>query len=402
MTSRPAGRRTIGSLAVFGGTPAFTETLHVGRPYVGNPERILARLRAVLESGRLTNDGPCVRELESRIAARLGVAHCVATCSGSIALQLLLRARGVAGDVIVPAFTFVATVHALQWLGLTPIFADIDAATHQVDPRSIAARFTSRTDAILGVHLWGSACDADALHALAADQRVALLFDAAHAFASSHRGRMIGGCGDAEAFSFHATKFFHTVEGGAVTTNDGDLAARVRLMRDHGFRGPDTVVGLGVNGKMSEICAAVGLALLEDVDQLIALNKAHHARYAGALAEMPGVRILSHDDGSNHQYVVAEIDQRAGIERDTLLRVLHAERVRARRYFYPGAHRMQPYASRPADARVALPRTDAACARVLCFPTGAAVSGDDIDRICDLVRFAAAHGAEIQHRLRMA
>lgn len=401
MTSNLAGAaRTVGALALFGGTPAFAQPLHVGRPHVGDPERILSRLRTVLDSGWLTNDGPCVRELEARIAERLGVAHCVATCNGSIALQLALRARGVDGEVIVPAFTFVATVHALEWLGLTPVFADIDTATHQLDPLSVTDRLTARTAAILGVHLWGSPCDVDALQQIAGAHRLALLFDAAHAFASSYRGRMIGNGGDAEVFSFHATKFFHTVEGGAVTTNDADLAARVRLMRDHGFSGPDTVVRLGLNGKMNELSAAVGLTLLDDVDGLIALNRAHHARYAAGLGDTPGVRILPHDEGSNHQYVVAEMDGRHGVERDVFLRVLQAENVRARRYFHPGVHRMEPYASRPATARAPLPNTEAACRRVLCLPTGSAVSLDDIDRICALMRFVIAHGAEITQRLR--
>lgn len=403
MTSSSAATRSVASLALFGGKPAFLDTLHVGRPHVGDSERILTRLRQVFESHWLTNDGPCVQELESRIAERLGVAHCLATCNGSTALQLALRARRMHGEVIVPSFTFVATVHALHWLGLTPIFADIDASTHQVDPDSVAALVTARTGGILGVHLWGSPCDVDALTTIATERHIGLVLDAAHAFASAYRGRMIGSFGDAEVFSFHATKFFHTVEGGAVTTNNDGLAERIRQLRDHGFVGADTVVGVGINGKMNELSAAVGLTLLDDVDALVEVNKRHHARYRQGLADLPGVRTLSHDQRSNHQYVVLEVDAaEAGIERDMLLRVLHAENVRARRYFYPGAHRMGPYAASPGGAGLCLPLTEAVCARVLCLPTGASVSPGQVDRVCELVRFAVEHGAEIRRRLEAA
>lgn len=396
--------RTVGGLALFGGPPVFAETLHVGRPHLGDTRRILDRLQRVLDSHWLTNDGPSVRALETRIAERLGVAHCVATCNGSVALQLALRARDLQGEVIVPAFTFVATVHALTWLGLTPVFADIDPRTHQVDPRAVAAQIGARTCAILGVHLWGSACDVAELDALAAAHGLDLLFDAAHAFGSVRDAEAgqhcIGGFGAAEAFSFHATKFFHTVEGGAVTTNDGALAERIRRLRDHGFAGPDTVVGLGTNAKMNELSAAVGLVLLDDIDVLLALNRAHHLQYRRELGDIRGVRLIEHDAGANHQYVVLEIDHaETGIARDTLMRALHAENVRVRRYFHPGAHRMEPYASNPRYANRALPHTEAACARVLCLPTGAPVTADDVARVCELIRFIVAHGAEITQRV---
>jgi dTDP-4-amino-4,6-dideoxygalactose transaminase len=174
-------------------------------------------------------------------------------------------------------------------------------------------------------------------------------------------------------------------------------------MRDHGFSGPDTVVRLGLNGKMDELSAAVGLALLNDVDELIAVQKRHHARYRDGLRDLPGVHVLVPDADTNHQYVVVEIDgHETGVERDTLMRVLRAENVHARRYFYPGVHRMEPYASSRQYAGLVLPRTEAVCGRVLCLPTGAAVSADDIDQVCERIRFVVAHGREIEQRLGVA
>lgn len=390
-------------LAIFGGPPAFAEPLHVGRPALGDRRALLARLEAVLDRGWLTNDGPCVRELEQRLAARLGVRHCVAICNGTTALQIAARACDLAGEVIVPAFTFIATAHALTWLGLTPVFADVDPRTGTLDPAAVEALITPYTTGIVGVHLWGRACDVERLAALARRHRLALLFDAAHAFGCSHRGRAIGGFGDAEVFSFHATKLFHTLEGGAITTNDDALAARARLLRNFGFAGYDRVVSLGINGKLHEVAAAVGLALLERFDDLVAVNRRNYHRYRAALADVPGLTLLAYDEQerSTYPYIVVRVDAAAaGVGRDTLLQILHAEGVLARRYFFPGCHRMAPYAARP--PRRPLPVTERLAAEVLVLPTGPAIDPAAIDTIAALLRLAVAHGPQLARRLGAA
>src|SRR2546425_264423 len=193
-------------LAIFGGAPAFEEPRHVGAPNLGNRERLLERIGAAYDRRWLTNEGPLVKEFERRVADVSGVEHCVAVSSGTTGLQLLARAPELTGEVIVPSFTFVATAHALAWLGLKPVFCEVDPDTHTLDPNMLPALVTPRTSAIVGVHLWGRPCEIDELGEFAANRRLALLFDAAHAIGCSYRGRSIGAFGDGSVFSSHATK----------------------------------------------------------------------------------------------------------------------------------------------------------------------------------------------------
>jgi dTDP-4-amino-4,6-dideoxygalactose transaminase len=400
-----ASKRSPADLALLGGTPAFTEPLHVGRPNLGDREAFLARIHDILDRRWFTNNGPDVQEFERRIAAFTGTRHCIAVCNATIGLELVTRALGMDGEVIVPAFTFVATAHALQWQGVTPVFCDVDPETHNLDPVAAEALVTPRTTGIVGVHVWGRPCAVEALGALARRRGLKLVYDAAHAFACSHGGRMIGGFGDAEVFSFHATKFLNCFEGGAITTNDDDLARRVRLMKNFGFSGYDNVVHPGTNGKMTEVCAAMGLSSLERVDEIIEVNRRHQARYRDGLRDVPGVSVLTYDprERSNLQYVVLEVDEsRAGLDRDALVRLLHAENVLARRYFHPGVHEMEPYRSRDPHAGERLPQTTRLCRRVMTLPNGTAVTEADVDTVCALVRFAVEHAAELRGPLAAA
>ncbi|OLE44310.1 MAG: aminotransferase class I/II-fold pyridoxal phosphate-dependent enzyme [Bacillati bacterium ANGP1] len=390
-------KTTLAELAILGGPPAFVEPLHVGRPNIGDRARFLERVGEMLDRRWLTNDGPFVKEFEGRVAALLGVRHCVATCNGTLALELTIRALGLRGEVIVPSFTFVATAHALQWHGIRPVFADVDPRTHTLDPEQVERAVTPQTSAILGVHVWGRPCAVDALTAIAKKHRLRLVFDSAHAFACSYQGTLLGRFGDAEILSFHATKFFHTVEGGAVVTNDEDLAQRLRLMRNFGFAGYDTVLTLGINGKMNEMCAAMGLSNLEQLDDIISTNLRNYTHYRRGLANVPGVSLVTYDarERCNYQYIVLEVDEgRAGLERDDLLEVLRAENVLARRYFYPGVHRMEPY--RTLYPQPPLPGTQLLAARVLSLPTGASISPDDINAVCGIIALAVTHAAEVR------
>jgi dTDP-4-amino-4,6-dideoxygalactose transaminase len=192
----------VNELAILGGAPAFAEPQHVGRPNVGDRDALLRRINDMLDLRWFTNNGPYVRELEERIAALVGVRHCILVSSGTTALELTIRATGMTGEAIVPAYTFVATAHALQWLGLTPVFCDIDRRTHNLDPARLERLLTPRTSGIIGVHLWGRPCAVEALADIAARRNLVLLFDAAHGFGCSHGTRMIGSFGRAEIFSF--------------------------------------------------------------------------------------------------------------------------------------------------------------------------------------------------------
>jgi dTDP-4-amino-4,6-dideoxygalactose transaminase len=395
-------KRTLAELAVFGGAPAFPEPLHVGRPNIGDRQRLLDRLTDILDRRWLTNNGVYVQEFEAKIAALVGVKHCIAICNATIALELTIMALGLSGEVIVPSFTFVATCHALRWRQITPMFCDVEPGRHTLDPGSVRRRITPRTTGILGVHVWGGACDVDGLTAIAREHDLKLVFDAAHAFGGSYRGRMIGQFGDAEVFSFHATKFLNSFEGGAVVTNDDALAHRIRLMKNFGFSGYDTVVQLGTNGKMSEVSAAMGLTSLECMDEFIAVNRRHHEQYQAELAGIPGLRLLTYDEHerANYQSDVLEIDEtQTMISRDMLVTLLARENVLARRYFYPGCHRMEPYRTDDPRAGLVLPTTERLVERVLTLPTGTAIGKAEIGEVCQIIRLALAHGSEVSRRV---
>lgn len=367
-----SGKKIMGEagLTIHGVPPAFLQPLHVGQPNIINRDKFLAGVTRALDNRWLTNNGPLVQEFERRVADQLGVKHCVAMCNGTIALEIAIRALGLTGEVIVPSWTFVATAHALYWQGITPIFADIDPATHNLDPAAVRRMITPRTSGIIGVHLWGRAAPVDELQAIANEHGLKLMFDAAHAFGSSYQGRSIGQFGACEVFSFHATKSFNTMEGGAVTTNDDELAEAMRLMRNFGFKGYDNVVHPGTNGKMIEVCAAMGLANLDGFDELVETNRRNHATYKQALTDIPGISLLDYAlaERNNYHYIVLEVGDKCPVNRDAIIAALHAENVLARKYFWPGCHGMQPYRDLFPHAGLMLPNTIDVAKRVVVLP----------------------------------
>lgn len=396
-------KRCVSDLALFGGPPAFAEPVHVGRPNIGNAQELSRYLADILERRWLTNNGPVVQCFESRVEGLLGVKHCVAVCNATLGLQVLGRALGLTGEVVMPAFTFVATAHAFNWIGLEPVFCDVSADSHNIDPDEADALVSPRTSALIGLHCWGQPCDAVRLGELGARRGLSVLFDAAHAFGCSLGQRMVGNYGNAEVFSFHATKFVNSFEGGAVTTNDDRLAAEVRLLINFGFSGYDSVVSCGTNAKMSEIHAAMGLVSLDAMAAIVRANRDNHLCYARNLSHFNGVRLLRYPENAanNYQYVVAEIDPvLTSIARDDLLAVLHAEGVLARRYFYPGCHRMAPYASRGGSQRRPLPNTERLVQRVLVLPSGTAMTTESITQVTELLDFCIRHGEEISSLVR--
>jgi dTDP-4-amino-4,6-dideoxygalactose transaminase len=380
-------KKTLNDLAFFGGSIAFDEIRHVGGPNVGDRSRLMDRINDLLDRRWLTNNGPYVEEFERRIAQTVGVKHCVAMCNATVALEITVRALALTGEVIVPSMTFIATAHALFWQHLTPVFCDIETDSFTLDPDRIEELVTPSTSAILGVHLWGRPCRIDKLVELAQKYDLELIFDAAHAFGCSWNGRMIGGFGVAEVFSFHATKFLNTFEGGAVVTHDDDLAAKLRVMKNFGFAGYD---------------AAMGLTGLESLDEFIVSNCGNYQQYCDELSDLNGVTLPAYDSTqkNNYQYVVLLIDDHlTGISRDQLMDLLWAENVRARRYFYPGCHRMQPYHFLFPLAGKKLPITEDLLQRLLLLPTGTTISTQDISKICQIIRFAVSHGEEIKQRM---
>lgn len=375
-------------LALYGAPPAFAQPLHVGRPNIGDRTAFMQRLDQILDNQWLTNNGPMVQEFEHELARGLGVKHCVAMCNGTIALEIAIRALKLDGEVIVPSWTFVATAHALYWQGITPVFADIDPATHNLDPAAVRRMITPRTSGIIGVHLWGRAAPVKELQDIADDHGLKLMFDAAHAFGSTYRGKRIGRFGACEVLSFHATKAFNAFEGGAVVTNDDELADTMRLMRNFGFSGYDNVIHPGTNGKMVEVCAAMGLVNLLSQDAVIATNRKNYELYRAALANVPGVSLLAYDpsEQNSYHYVVVEVAIDCPARRDDIVAALHAENILARKYFWPGVHKMQPYRDLFPHSCLMLPNTEQVAESVIILPSGTTLPEHAISTIADVIR----------------
>jgi dTDP-4-amino-4,6-dideoxygalactose transaminase len=391
------------NLAIFGGTSAFMEKFYVGRPNIGNRENLLARFNDILDRKWLSNNGLYVQEFEQKIAQMLGVKHCIAICNGTIALEIAIRALELSGEVIIPSFSFIATAHALQWQEITPIFCDIDPQTHSIDPQKVEMMITPRTSGIIGVHVWGQPCNIERLTELSSKHGLKLMFDASHALGCSYQNKMIGGFGELEVFSFHATKFINSFEGGAIVTNNDELAAKIRLMKNFGFSGFDNVIYIGTNGKMTEIAAAMGITSVESLGDFIAINRRNYEQYKNGLEKIAGVSLLNYNrhEQCNYQYIVLEVNEEiTKISRDQLMNVLHAENVIARRYFYPGCHRMQPYRSYFPHAGLLLPETEKLAERILILPTGTSVTTKDIEKITQIIQFVISNALEIKQKLQ--
>ncbi len=355
----------------------------LGTPNIGDPEAFQARVAGMLDRAYLSNGGPLCQEFESRLADSLGVGHCIAVCNATVGLEIAAVALGLTGEVILPSFTFVATAHAMRWVGLTPVFCEIDPRTHNLDPARLEELVTERTSAILGVHCWGRPCDTDAIADVAARHGLRVFYDASHAIFCTRRGKPIGGFGDLEVFSFHATKFLNTFEGGAITTNDPELAARVRSLRNFGLRSPEETIGVGTNGKMSEVSAAMGLTNLESIDAFYEANRRNHEVYHSELSECEGIHVTEYpdDERNNRQYVIVEV-----CDRDRVWEGLKQRGIGSRRYFYPGVHQLEPYAGSGQFQRIPLPETEALCERVLALPTGIRVTEEQIREVCSAIR----------------
>ena len=365
------------------------EKLFVGKPNIGKREVFLRRVNEVLDRGWLSNDGPVLREFEQRIAEIINVKHAVAMCNATAAIEIACHALGLKGEVIVPSYTFIATAHALQWQGIAPVFADMDPSTPKIDPSQIEHLITPKTTGIIGVHVWGRGCDTEAIEGVAAKYKLKVMYDSSHAFGCSRNGKNIGTFGECEVFSFHATKFINSLEGGAVTTNNTELAEKLRLMRNFGFVDFDKVTYLGINGKMNEISAAMGLTNLESMEHIVAINRRNYLEYKVGLTSVSGINLIEYDlnEKNNFQYIVLEVDpEKCPRQRDEIVKALHAENVIARKYFWPGCHGMEPYRSQWPDISQNLKQTEKIAAKVVVLPTGLAVGVGEIRKICSQLK----------------
>ena len=374
-------------LAINGAIPAFKNPLHVGSPWIGDTRIFHQYIDDIFQSNRLTNDGPLVQELEKRIAEIHDVKHCLAICNGTTALQIAIKALDLTGEVIVPSFTFIATVHATSWLGLTPVFADINPDTHNIDPESIRSRITKKTTGIIPVHLWGRAVPVEELQSIADEYNLKIICDAAHAFACSYKDKMIGNFGDCEVLSFHTTKFFNTFEGGAILTNNDELAEKIDSMRNFGFNEERNVIYSGYNGKMTEVCAAMGLVNLENIVATIQQHLRIYEFYRNELTNFDSLNIINYnnENKNNYQYIVIEVQDDSPVSRNQIIDVLHAENIIARKYFWPCCHRYDVFKELYKNNNSLL-NSEKLSEKVIVLPAGPEIDLDQAQTIIDILK----------------
>ena len=371
--------------AVLGGEPAFPHGMPLARPRIANPAALARELERIVSGETLTN-GPTVRRLEERAAEYLGVSHCVAVASCTAGLMLVLRAAEVTGDVIIPSFTFAATAHAVVWNGLRPVFADVDAQTLTLAPEAVERTVGVRVSAILATHLYGAPCDVEGLSSVASRNGIALFFDAAHGFGARREETMVGGFGAAEVFSLTPTKTLIAAEGGIIATNDDLLAERCRIGRNYGNPGDYDCRFVGLNGRMSELHAAVALASFEDLEERISRRNELAGTFRKVLGEIPGVRfpLVRDIDRSTYKDLSILVDElEFGLSADALAEALAAEGIETRRYYSPPVHRMRAYRSTASGAE--LPVTDAAAREALSLPLWTEMTEGHVERIGEAV-----------------
>lgn len=329
-------------------------------------------LRKAYGAHMLTNQGPIHQELEERLRVRFDVPHLRLMANGTLAIQLAIRALGVKGKVITTPFSYVATTSAILWEGCEPVYADIDPRTCCIDPAAIEAAITPGVTAILATHVYGIPCDVEAIDVIAKKYGLKVIYDAAHAFDVNHKGRSILQWGDASTLSFHATKLFHTVEGGAVVLKDPAADEHLRLLRSFGHLGDDHFT-LGMNAKMSEVHAAMGMAVLPHVEGIIAGRKRIVEAYDRALAHVVGRPEIPKDVTYNYAYYPVQF--RDLEQREHVLATLAAQGIHGRRYFHPSLDEL-PYVT-----AVPCPRSREAAQRTLCLPLYPELTPSDTERI---------------------
>jgi dTDP-4-amino-4,6-dideoxygalactose transaminase len=370
-------------------TPA-PKPIHVTQPDLPPLADFLPYLEQIWDSKVLTNGGPFHRRLEAALCERLGVQHVALMTNATIGLVTALQSLRITGEVITTPYSFVATAHSLLWNGIKPVFVDIDPVTLNLDPHRIEAAITPHTTAILPVHCYGNPCDTEAIQRIADQYNLKVIYDAAHAFGVSRHGHGVLGHGDLSVLSFHATKVFNTFEGGAIVCPDARSKQRIDHLKNFGFVNEVTVVAPGINGKMSEFNAALGLLQLQRVDAAIARRREIDALYRRLLAGIEGLRCLQRPAGtvSNHAYFPVLVEPGFALSRDALYEHLRAHGVHGRRYFYPLISEFPMYRGLPSAAAGNLPIAHAAAAQVICLPIYPALTDTDVQRVAALIETA--------------
>ena len=373
----------------------FKNPIYVARPRLPPLEKYQARLEKIWASAWLANNGAQHQELEKALSRLLGSPHLSLFNNGTIGLMLGCKALGLKGEVITTPFTFPATAHVLSWNHITPVFADIDPDSLTLSPKTIEPLITAQTSGILGVHVYGIPCDVQGIENLARPRGLKVIYDGAHAFATTINGQPIAAFGDMTMYSFHATKLFHTAEGGALAVQDPALKQRIELLKNFGIKNEEEVILPGINGKMNELQAALGLSLLDELAEERSRRAEIAAIYKQRLETIEGLRLIQMPAGvtNSYQYQVVRINAAiTGVSRDALHEKLKTFNLITRKYFYPLCSQYSCYQHLPSAAAKQLPNAHRVASEVLTLPLFGALTDEEVHRICDVIAYCLQGG----------
>ncbi|CDM68823.1 DegT/DnrJ/EryC1/StrS aminotransferase [Clostridium bornimense] len=355
--------------------------INVTKTFLPDIKKYNNYVKDIFESGWITNNGKYLGELEKRLEEYLEVKNLVLVSNGTLALQLAYKLLGVKGEAITTPFSFVATASSLIWEGIDPIFADIDEESFCIDPSKIEDKITNSTKAIVPVHVFGNCCDVERIDYIAKKYNLSVIYDAAHAFGVNYKGKSLLEYGDISVLSFHATKIFHTIEGGALIINDDELYKRAKLMINFGIQGPEDIQCLGINAKMNEFQAVMGLSILDNINELIEERKEIYEYYVNKLSCVEGVALQKIHDCLHYNYSYFSI---VFISEKILLKVmeeLNKNEIYPRRYFYPSLNKLS-YLNKKDQC----PISEKISERILCLPIYPGITTKEQELIIDIVK----------------
>lgn len=364
------------------------DVITVTSPLLPDLEEFHELLKQIWDKKWITNNGSFHKQLEKELAEYLGVPYVSLFTNGTLPLLTALQALRITGEVITTPYSFVATTHCIWWNGCKPVFVDIDPITGNLDPDKIEAAITPQTSAIMPVHVYGTPCDTTRIQEIADKYGLKVIYDAAHAFGVKVNGESILNKGDLSTLSFHATKVFNTLEGGAMIMQDETTKKRIDYLKNFGFAGETEVVAPGINSKMDEVRAAYGILNLRQVDKAIEARHQVALQYREALQSVEGIRFIEDTPGvaHNHSYFPIFIDEeKYGITRDELYFSMKEKNINSRRYFYPLISEFSTYRMLPSAAKENLPNAHKMANAVICLPMHASLSQDDIDRVLESI-----------------
>ncbi|MFZ6744162.1 DegT/DnrJ/EryC1/StrS family aminotransferase [Undibacterium sp. JH2W] len=364
-----------------------TSSIYVTQPVLPALEEFMPYLEKIWANKILTNSGPFHHELEQALCEYLGVKHLCLFANATIALITALQSLRINGEVITTPYSFVATAHSLLWNGIKPVFVDIDPVTFNLDADKIEAAITPQTSAIMPVHCYGRPCDVDRIQKIADNYGLKLIYDAAHAFGVQYHGNSLLNFGDLSILSFHATKVFNTFEGGAIVCPDAKTKQHIDHLKNFGFVDEVTVVAPGINGKMSEFNAALGLLQLKGIDAVLDARQKIATQYRSRLENVTGITCVGDiaDSKPNHSYFPILVEADYVMSRDALFQKLREHEIYARRYFYPLISDFPMYRGLPSASHQNLPVAREIASKVICLPIYPDLSEADVDRIADLI-----------------